>query len=99
MCKIPGSNSQKRRGHLDFCAVKCKNRGLASQLLRFSVYSILSVKNDLIVVLRSQFFDFLRETLYKHALEHLEAAGPKKKIIFFSSYNKGLSIIDRFEGL
>ena len=54
---------------------------------------------DLVLVLRSQFFDFLRETLYKHALEHLEAAGPKKKIIFFSSYNKGLSIIDRFEGL
>ena len=54
---------------------------------------------DLVLVLRSQFFEYLRETWYKHALEHLEAAGPKKKIIFFSSYNKGLSIIDRFEGL
>ena len=30
------------------------------------------------LVLRSQFFDFFRETLYKHALEHLEAAGPEK---------------------
>ena len=29
VCKISGSNSQKRRGHLDFCAVKCKNHGLA----------------------------------------------------------------------
>ena len=36
------------------------------------------------LVLRSQFFEYLRETLYKHALEHLEAAGPEKKgVIFF----------------
>ena len=28
--------------------------------------------------LRTQFFDFLPETLYKHALEHLETAGPEK---------------------
>ena len=36
------------------------------------------------LVLRSQFFDFLRETIYKHALEHLEAAGPEKKwAVFF----------------
>ena len=35
----------------------------------------MGVKFDLVLVLRSQFFDFLRETLYKHALEHLEAAG------------------------
>ena len=41
--------------------------------------------------LRSQFFDFLREFLYKHALEHLEAAGPE--------HSKCLSIIDLFEGL
>ena len=34
------------------------------------------------MVLRSQFFDHLRETLYKHALEHLEAARPEKKGIF-----------------
>ena len=32
------------------------------------------------LVLRSQFFDFLRE---KHALEHLEAAGPEKKWAVF----------------
>ena len=44
----------------------------------------MGVKFDLILVLRSQFFDFLRETSYKHALEHLEAAGPEKKwVIFF----------------
>ena len=28
--KISGSLSQKRRGHLDVCAVKCKNRAFAS---------------------------------------------------------------------
>ena len=33
MSKISESISQKRRGHLDFCAVKCKNHGLASWLL------------------------------------------------------------------
>ena len=53
-----------------------------------SIYSILGVKVDLLLVLRSQFFEFLRETLYKHALEHLEAVGPekvqkKKWVIFF----------------
>ena len=42
--------------------------------LVLSVRSILGVKFDLTLVLRSQFFDVLRETLYKHALEHLEAA-------------------------
>ena len=38
----------------------------------------MGVKFDLISVLRSQFFDFLRETLYKLALEHLEAVGPEQ---------------------
>ena len=68
---------------MDFCAVKCKNHGLASQLLGFSIYSILGVKFDLIMVIRSQFFEFLRETLYKHNLEHLGAAGPEKKMALF----------------
>ena len=35
----------------------------------------MGVKFDLKLALRSHFFDFLRETWYKHALEHLEAAG------------------------
>ena len=34
----------------------------------------MGVKYDLILVLRSQFFEYLRQTLYKHALEHPEAA-------------------------
>ena len=52
-------------------------------LVLFSIYSILGVKFDLLV-LRSQFFNFLRETLYTHTLEHLEAAGPQKiKVISY----------------
>ena len=49
------------------------------------------------MVLRSQ-FEYLRETMYKHPLEHLEAARPEKKE-FFSSYGKCLTIIDLFEGI
>ena len=44
-------------------------------------------KFDLILVLRSQFFDFLRETLYKHALEHPEAVGPEKRSFFLPTVN------------
>ena len=44
----------------------------------------MGVKFDLILVSRRQSIEFLRETLYKHALEHLEAAGPEtKRVIFF----------------
>ena len=91
MSNFSWSISQIRRGHLNFCAVKCKNLGLA--LLGFSVYSILGVKFDLILVLRSRFVEYLRETLYKHALEHLEAARSEKQRFFFSSYGKLLTII------
>ena len=54
----------------------------------------------LILVLRSQFVEYLREALYKHALEHLEEALQKKiwgKNVFF--LRKRLTIIDLFEGL
>ena len=40
-----------------------------------------------------------KRRLYKHALEHLEVAGPEKKGSFFCSYSKCLSIFDLFEGL
>ena len=64
------------------------------------MYSILGVKYNSILVLRSHFFEFWRETLYKHALEHLEEAGSEKKgVIFSSSYSKSLSVFDLFEGL
>ena len=77
----------------------CKNHGLASQLLGFSVYSIMGVKYNLVLVLRSQFFEYLRETLYKHALEHLEAARSAKMFCFFSAHGKSPTIVDLFEGL
>ena len=42
----------------------------------------MGVKYNLVLVLRSQFFEYLRETLYKHALEHLEAARSEIYFIF-----------------
>ena len=58
----------------------------------------MDVNYDLILVLRSQFFEYLRETLYKHALERLEAARPEKiNGSFFSSYGKGLTVVDLLE--
>ena len=58
------------------------------------------------LVLRGQFFECLRETLYlyKHALGHLKAASSEKSSFFwkkktlFSAYGKRLTIIDLFEG-
>ena len=47
-------------------------------VLVYTKYSILGVKIDLILVLHSQFLGFLREMSYKHALKHVEAAGPEK---------------------
>ena len=79
VCKGSGSNLQKWRGHLDFWAATCKDHGLASYLLCYRVYSIWGVNVGLILVLRSQFFECLRETLYKRALDHLEAVRPKEK--------------------
>ena len=44
--------------------------------------------------------NILRETLHKHALEHLEAARSEKKNgYFFFLYSKCVTIIDLFEGL
>ena len=68
--------SRKPRGHLDLCAVNV--RKLRSSHV-FSVDSILGVKYDLILVVRSQFFEYMRETLHKYALKHLEAARLEKK--------------------
>ena len=61
----------------------------------------MGVKFDSTLVLSSQFIVYLRETLYKHAFEHLEAARPEKKLFFsfFPTYGKCLTIIDLFEGL
>ena len=52
------------------------------------------------MIIRSQIFEYLRETLYKHALDHLEAARSEKKMggknVFL---RKRLTIVDHFEGL
>ena len=47
------------------------------------MYLIVGVTFGLTLVLRIQFFDFMRETLYEHALEHLKAGGPEKMGRFF----------------
>ena len=61
---------------------------------------ILGVKSYLILVLRNQFFEYLWETLYEHALEHLEAARPEKKMQnWFLPTETADYIIVRFEGL
>ena len=53
-----------------------------------------------VLVLRSQLFEYLRETLYKHTLEHLEAARPEKKgVKFLPMVSKSLTTIDLFEDL
>ena len=57
---------------------------------------VLGVKVGLILVVRSQIFEYLCETLYKHALEHLEAACSEKNGSFFVD---PLTIIDLFEVL
>ena len=72
---------------------------MASYLLGFSVFAILRVNFDSILVLRSQFCEYLRETLYKHALEHLEAARSEKMGHSVSSYGKYVAIIGLFDGL
>ena len=58
------------------------------------MFSISGVKLDLILVLRSHFFEYLRETLHKHAFEHLEAARREKEVsyIFPSTVNGWLSL-------
>ena len=47
------------------------------------VYIRFWAKIDLILVLRSQFFHFLCDTLRRHAMEHPEAPGTDKKGCFF----------------
>ena len=48
-------------------------------VIGLSVNLILGFKYDLISVLPSQLFEYLRETLGKHALEHPEAARSEKQ--------------------
>ena len=57
---------------------KVKKSRLGIVITWFSVYSILGDNYYLMLVRRSQFFEYLRETLHKHALEHLEAGRSEK---------------------
>lgn len=55
------------------------NSGIASEVLTFSIKSILGVEYDLILITLIQIFGYLRETLYKDALDHLVAARSEEK--------------------
>ena len=71
--KCQGLSLNEHCGHLHFCALKRKDHGLASELLGFSVFLILGVKNDVIRVLSGQVLEYMREPLCKHASGHMEA--------------------------
>ena len=61
--------------------------------------SILGFKKDLLLVLRSQFFEHLPLNLYKHALECGEAARSEKKMGEKVKFlRKRRTVIDLFEG-
>ena len=69
-----------------FCVV-------AFVLLSFSIYQLWAL-NDLILTLRRNIFEYLREKNYRHALEYLEPARSekeKKKGLFL---RKHLTVID-----
>lgn len=59
------------------------------------------VCNDLMFIKRSQILEYSRETLFKHAFDHLEAARPGSKMATKSHtyIPKRLTIIDLFERL
>ena len=58
--RIQGYITQKRRDiYLNFSAVNVQKSGFPSLLLDFSVDSILGFNYDLILVLQSQFFEYL----------------------------------------
>ena len=58
----------------------------------------MGVKHDLILSLRSQIFERLRET-FRHALEYLQLARSEKNEKNARFLQKHLIIIDLFEGL
>ena len=95
--------SQKRRGHLDLYAVNLQKVRFRIVIAWFQCSLDFGVKCGLLLVLRSQFFEYLRETGYKHALEHLEAARSQKKMggknAFLRRKRLRVTIIDLFEGL
>ena len=99
MCKISGSNSQNRRGHLDFCTVKYESHDVALQLLGFGVYSILGVKIDFVGPTQSVLRIFARN--FEQSCLGAPGSGWSTKYNgpFFFSYSKCPSIVYLFEGL
>ena len=86
MCKISKIQGLTLKNGVDiltFVRLSAKITAWHRNYLVLVYIRFLGVKFDLILVLRSHFFDILRETLYKHALEHLEAAGPGKTMGHF----------------
>ena len=64
------------------------------------VSSALGVKDDLILVLRGQIFEYLREKKYRHAFQYLQSARSEEKKREKKVFQrKRLAIVDLFEGL
>ncbi|CAM9525422.1 unnamed protein product [Laminaria digitata] len=99
VCKNSGSISQKRRGHVDFCAVNVQKLRHRLVSTWFQCRFDFGRHYDLVLVLRSQFFEHFRETMYRHALEDLELARSGKKMFYFFFLRKRLTLLDLFEGL
>ena len=87
---------QNRRRQFDICAVNVLK---TTALHRNHLVSVLNRLWDLnMLVLSSQLFNYVGETLYKHALEHLEA-GRLEKMGEGNDCTERLTIINLFESL
>ena len=71
VCIFSGLISEKRRGHLDLCSVNVQTPA--------SPQYTIDLGSSICLIVCSQIFEYLSKTLYKHALDHLEAARPEKK--------------------
>ena len=80
------------------CGKHVKFAWLPCNYLVSALGSTLGVKHDLILSLRSQIFERLRET-FRHALEYLQLARSEKNEKNARFLQKHLIIIDLFEGL
>ena len=76
VCKFSAPISKKR---CEFCPIRAVNTQFFTALpcnrLVSVMGSTLDVKYGLVLVLRSHFFQYLRETFYRHALGHLQRMG------------------------
>ena len=79
VCKQSRSISKNRRERLDFCAENMFFCVVALYLLSSSIGSPSGVKYDWILALRSQTFEYLRETFCRHALEYLQSPRAEKR--------------------